>query len=47
MKKNIPKIILGLVLAAGLVCISGCGSTSTENGVTIEQDSHMPWMPWF
>ena len=37
MKKNISKIILGLALAASLVCSSGCGSTRIENGVTIEQ----------
>ncbi|MFL2832829.1 MAG: hypothetical protein ACJ0BK_04375 [Coraliomargaritaceae bacterium] len=43
MKKNISKIILGLVLAANLVCTSGCGSTRTENGVNIKQDSRLPW----
>ncbi len=43
MKKNISKIILGLALAGTLVCTSGCGSTRTENGVSIEQDSRMPW----
>jgi len=43
MKKNISKIILGLALAGTLVCSSGCGSTRTENGVTIEQGSRMPW----
>ncbi len=43
MKKNISKIILGLALSASLACSSGCGSTRTENGVTIEQDSRTPW----
>jgi hypothetical protein len=43
MKKNITEFVLGLALALSLVCTSGCGSTSTENGVTIEQDSRMPW----
>jgi hypothetical protein len=43
MKKNITKIVLGLALAASLVCSSGCASTRTENGVTIEQDSRIPW----
>jgi hypothetical protein len=43
MKKNITTFVLGLALIASLVCTSGCGSTSTENGVTIEQDSRMPW----
>ena len=43
MKKNISKIILGLVLAATLACASGCGSTRTENGVNIKQGSRLPW----
>jgi len=43
MKKNISKIALVLAFAASLVCTSGCGSTRTENGVSIEQDSRMPW----
>jgi hypothetical protein len=47
MKKNISKITLVLTFAASLVCGSGCGSTRSENGVTIEQNSHIPWVPWF
>ncbi|MBL6919449.1 MAG: hypothetical protein ISR41_02980 [Puniceicoccaceae bacterium] len=47
MKKNISKIVLVLAFAGTLACSSGCGSTRSENGVTIEQNSHMPWLPWF
>ena len=43
MRKNITKTVLGLALTASLIWTSGCGSTRTENGVTIEQDSRMPW----
>lgn len=39
MKKRIQQIAHVLGLATALLCLSACGSTRTENGVTIEQGS--------
>ena len=50
MKKTIPKIALCLCLATALVGLSGCGSTRTENGVTIENKANynpLSYIPWF
>jgi len=43
MKKRISQIILCLGLTAVLLGTSGCGSTRTENGVTIESGNSIPW----
>lgn len=37
MKKRIPHIALSICLAALLLSLSGCSSTRTENGATIEK----------
>jgi hypothetical protein len=46
MKKRTQQIALILSLAAALLCASGCGSTRTENGVTIESKGR-DFIPWF
>ena len=38
MKNRIPKTALPLLLITALLGLSACGSTRTENGVTIEQN---------
>ncbi|MDQ8207040.1 hypothetical protein QEH52_05945 [Coraliomargarita sp. SDUM461003] len=38
MKSSLSKIALSLCCATALLWLSGCGSTRTENGVTIEEN---------
>ncbi len=38
MKKHFSRIILGICFTTALLFLSACGSTRTENGVTIEQN---------
>lgn len=44
---NISNIVLVLAFALTLACSSDWGSTRSENAVTLEQNSHTPWLPWF
>jgi len=39
MKQRISQITLCLALTAALLCAAGCGTTRSENGVTIEKKS--------
>lgn len=43
MKKRLSTIALCLSLATALFWLSGCGSTRSENGVTIEDKGWSPF----
>jgi len=47
MKTDIRTIALSLCLAAAIFGLTACGSTRTENGVTIEKKSSSSPMNWF
>ncbi|WPJ97925.1 hypothetical protein SH580_09395 [Coraliomargarita algicola] len=41
MKSRLSKLTLCLCFATALLWLSACGSTRTENGVTIEESSSL------
>ncbi len=47
MKPNIRKAIVPLCLAIALLGLSACGTTRSENGVTIEQGRSYNPLNWF
>jgi len=45
---KIKQLMALAILLASLIAASGCASTRTENGVTIEQKrSDLPYIPFF